>query len=87
MALFIDAINFLDFFSSVLQSLHNIREFSCFFSTLPSMETKPKRPYYSRSNKVNFDEVFLVEELRKVRALLDFLNISEIKLLLTFRFC
>lgn len=55
------------FMNSVLQSLHNIREFSYFFSTLPSLETKPKRPYYSRSIKENLDDVFLVEELRKVR--------------------
>lgn len=54
------------FMNSVLQSLHNIREFSCFFSTLPSLETKPKRPYHSRSIKENLDDVFLVEELRKV---------------------
>lgn len=54
------------FMNSVLQSLHNIHEFRCFFSALPSLETKAKRPYYSRSIKENLDEVFLVEELRKV---------------------
>lgn len=55
------------FMNSVLQSLHNIQEFRSFFSALPSLETKAKRPYYSRSIKENLDEVFLVEELRKVR--------------------
>ncbi|KAG5682111.1 hypothetical protein PVAND_011490 [Polypedilum vanderplanki] len=53
------------FMNSVLQSLHNIREFTFYFSNLPKMEqTKPR--LYTRSIKENLDEVFLIEELRKV---------------------
>ena len=56
------------FMNSVLQSLSNIQEFSGYFSTMPSLETKQKqqRAYHSRSMKENLDDVFLVEELRKV---------------------
>lgn len=54
------------FMNSVLQSLSNIEEFSCYFNTLPALETKQKRAYHSRSMKENLDDVFVVEELRKV---------------------
>lgn len=54
------------FMNSVLQSLSNIQEFSCYFNTLPALETKQKRAYHSRSMKENLDDVFVVEELRKV---------------------
>jgi ubiquitin carboxyl-terminal hydrolase 3 len=53
------------FMNSVLQSLHNIHQFSYFFSNLPKIE-QPKPRLYTRSIKENLDEVFLVEELRKV---------------------
>lgn len=53
--------------NSVLQSLSNIREFSCYFSTLPCLETKQKqRVYHSRSLKENVNDANVVEELRKV---------------------
>jgi ubiquitin carboxyl-terminal hydrolase 3 len=54
------------FMNSVLQSLHNIHQFTYYFSNLPKIEQPKPRPYYSRSIKENFDEIFLVEELRKV---------------------
>lgn len=55
------------FMNSVLQSLSNIQEFSCYFNTLPAIETnKQKQRYHSRSMKENLDDVFVVEELRKV---------------------
>jgi ubiquitin carboxyl-terminal hydrolase 3 len=60
------------FMNSVLQSLSNIREFSCYFNKLPSLETtkmlqqKQQKTYHSRSMKENLDDVFVVEELRKV---------------------
>lgn len=52
--------------NSVLQSLHNIQQFTHYFSNLPKIEQAKPRPYYSRSLKENLDEIFLVEELRKV---------------------
>lgn len=54
------------FMNSVLQSLHNIQQFTLYFSNLPKIEQPKPRPYYSRSIKENLDEIFLVEELRKV---------------------
>lgn len=57
------------FMNSVLQSLHNIQQFTLYFSNLPKIEQPKPRPYYSRSIKENLDEIFLVEELRKVSAL------------------
>lgn len=54
------------FMNSVLQSLHNIQQFTHYFSNLPKIEQAKPRPYYSRSLKENLDEIFLVEELRKV---------------------
>lgn len=57
------------FMNSVLQSLSNIQEFSCYFNTLPSLENKSKqqqRVYHSRSLKENCDDANVVEELRKV---------------------
>ena len=54
------------FMNSVLQSLHNIQQFTHYFSNLPKIEQPKPRPYYSRSIKENLDEIFLVEELRKV---------------------
>lgn len=68
------------FINSVVQSLSNIRDFSCFFNSLPSLETKPspqqqlqptppKRVYYSRSYKENessMNEANVAEELRKI---------------------
>lgn len=56
------------FMNSVLQSLHNIQQFTVYFSSLPKIEQPKPRPYYSRSIKENLDEIFLVEELRKVSA-------------------
>lgn len=64
------------FMNSVLQSLSNIQEFSCYFSALPSLaesaasssNKQPKRVYHSRSlkeNSVNSD-ANVVEELRKI---------------------
>lgn len=55
------------FMNSVLQSLHNIQQFTYYFSNLPKIEQPKPRPYYSRSLKENLDDIFLVEELRKVR--------------------
>uniref|UniRef100_U5EYW5 Ubiquitin carboxyl-terminal hydrolase n=1 Tax=Corethrella appendiculata TaxID=1370023 RepID=U5EYW5_9DIPT len=62
------------FMNSVLQSLSNIQEFSCYFNALPSLESKQikQRAYHSRSFKENLDNVFVVEELRKV-----LLNLSQ----------
>ncbi|XP_055713046.1 ubiquitin carboxyl-terminal hydrolase 3-like [Phlebotomus papatasi] len=61
------------FMNSVLQSLSNIHEFSCYFSALPAIETaKQKRFYHSRSLKENVDDANVVEELRKV-----LLNLSQ----------
>jgi ubiquitin carboxyl-terminal hydrolase 3 len=64
------------FMNSVLQSLSNIREFSCYFNKLPSLETtklqQKQKTYHSRSMKENLDDVFVVEELRKV-----LLNLSQ----------
>lgn len=62
------------FMNSVLQSLSNIQEFSGYFNTMPSLETgKHKhKAYQSRSMKENLDDVFVVEELRKV-----LLNLSQ----------
>lgn len=56
------------FMNSVLQSLHNIQQFTHYFSNLPKIEQPKPRPYYSRSMKENLDDIFLVEELRKVSA-------------------
>lgn len=53
------------FMNSVLQSLHNIQQFTYYFSNLPKIE-QPKPRLYTRSIKENLEEVFLVEELRKV---------------------
>jgi hypothetical protein len=53
--------------NSVLQSLHNISQFTHYFRNLPKIEQPKPRPYNSRSVKENLDEIFLVEELRKVR--------------------
>lgn len=57
------------FMNSVLQSLSNIQEFSCYFNTMPSLETgkHKQKAYHSRSMKENLDDVFVVEELRKVK--------------------
>lgn len=68
------------FMNSVLQSLSNIKEFSCYFNALPSLETKPtpqqqqqqqqqRRVYHSRSLKENASSVSdanVSEELRKI---------------------
>uniref|UniRef100_A0A182TRB4 ubiquitinyl hydrolase 1 n=1 Tax=Anopheles melas TaxID=34690 RepID=A0A182TRB4_9DIPT len=55
------------FMNSVLQSLSNIQEFSCYFNTMPALEMKHKqKAYHSRSMKETMDDVFVVEELRKV---------------------
>lgn len=56
------------FMNSVLQSLSNIQEFSCYFNAMPSLETgkHKQKAYHSRSMKENLDDVFVVEELRKV---------------------
>ncbi|XP_053694384.1 ubiquitin carboxyl-terminal hydrolase 3-like [Sabethes cyaneus] len=62
------------FMNSVLQSLSNIQEFSCYFNAMPSLETSKhkQKSYHSRSMKENLDDVFVVEELRKV-----LLNLSQ----------
>lgn len=56
--------------NSVLQSLSNIKEFSCYFNALPSLESKQqqqqKRVYHSRSLKENVNDANVVEELRKI---------------------
>lgn len=56
--------------NSVLQSLSNIKEFSCYFNALPSLESKRqqqhKRVYHSRSLKENVNDANVVEELRKI---------------------
>lgn len=59
------------FMNSVLQSLSNIQEFSCYFSALPCLEQtskqKQQRVYHSRSMKDNhMSDASVVEELRKV---------------------
>lgn len=57
------------FMNSVLQSLSNIQEFSCYFSALPSLDTskQQKRVYHSRSLKENCNnDANVVEELRKI---------------------
>lgn len=57
------------FMNSVVQALHNIEEFSLYFNSLPSLETKspqPKRCYYSRSQKDSVSDANVAEELRKV---------------------
>ena len=56
------------FMNSVLQSLSNIQEFSCYFSALPSLEStkQQKRVYHSRSLKENVNDANVVEELRKI---------------------
>lgn len=65
------------FMNSVLQSLSNIQEFSCYFNSLPSLETKTKqRVYHSRSLKENCDDVNVVEELRKVKKRLKCLKLK-----------
>lgn len=54
--------------NSVLQSLSNIQEFSCYFNALPSLEStkQQKRVYHSRSLKENVHDANVVEELRKI---------------------
>lgn len=61
--------------NSVLQSLSNIQEFSCYFNALPSLDAaanmaggkQPKRVYQSRSLKENCNsDANVVEELRKI---------------------
>lgn len=61
------------FMNSVLQSLSNIQEFSCYFNALPSLDAAaasgkhPKRVYHSRSLKENCtSDANVVEELRKI---------------------
>lgn len=61
------------FMNSVLQSLHNISQFTLYFRNLPKIEQPKPRPYNSRSVKENLDEIFLVEELRKVSFRANFL--------------
>lgn len=53
------------FMNSVLQSLSNIQIFTYYFSNLPKID-QPKPRLCTRSVKENLDEIFLVEELRKV---------------------
>jgi ubiquitin carboxyl-terminal hydrolase 3 len=53
------------FMNSVLQSLSNIQPFTHYFSNLPKIE-QPKPRLCTRSVKENLEEIFLVEELRKV---------------------
>lgn len=59
------------FMNSVLQVLHNIQEFSLFFSKLPALDTqqtqpKSKRFFHSRSLKENVNDVNIADEIRKV---------------------
>lgn len=57
------------FMNAVLQSLSNIQEFSCYFNTLPSLETKGNgsKVYHSRSyTRQEVHDVVMAEELRKV---------------------
>ncbi|XP_055902800.1 ubiquitin carboxyl-terminal hydrolase 3-like isoform X2 [Eupeodes corollae] len=58
------------FMNSVLQSLSNIKEFSCYFNALPCLEPsgkqKQQRVYCSRSLKESMSDANVVEELRKV---------------------
>lgn len=54
------------FMNSVLQSLHNIQQFSSYLCNLPKINQPKTKPYYSRSVKENPDDFFLLEELRKV---------------------
>lgn len=57
--------------NSVLQSLNNIQEFSYYFSTLPSLESKKQnRVHHSRSLKENVNDAIVVEELRKIFTIL-----------------
>lgn len=72
------------FMNSVLQSLHNIQQFSYYFSNLPKIDQPKPRPYYSRSHKENLDEVFLVEELRKVHLIISCFDSETIFLFASF---
>lgn len=53
------------FMNSVLQSLHNIQQFTFFFSNLAKIEP-PKSRLITRSIKENLNDVFLIEELRQL---------------------